>query len=90
VLSDNAIRVRPVITGPTGSIERYARQSLDLWYESPSTNFLVYNANVNVDAITRASARHTFGPAKEVYAVGPYRVLVYGHPIHVGVNGYAA
>ncbi|HVA99965.1 MAG TPA: hypothetical protein VNE42_01710 [Acidimicrobiales bacterium] len=90
VLSDNAIRVRPVITGPTGSIERYARQSLDVWYESPSTNFLVYNANVNVDAITRASARHTFGPAKDVYAVGPYRVLVYGHPIHVGLNGYAA
>ncbi len=90
VLSDDAIRVRPVITGPTGSIERYARQSLDSWYVSPATNFLVYNADVNIDAITRASARATFGPARHVYAVGPWRVLVYAHTIHVGKIGYSA
>ena len=90
VLSGDTIRVRPVITGPTGSIERYARQSLGSWYESPSTNFLVYNANVNIDVITRASARATFGPARHVYSVGSYRVLVYAHPIHVGQTGYSA
>ena len=90
VLSDDAIQVRPVITGPAGLIERYARQSLNVWYENKTTDFLVYNANVNIDAITRASARSTFGPAKHVYAVGPYRVLVYAHPIQVGLGGYAA
>ncbi len=90
VLSDDQIRVRPVITGPTGSIERYARQSLGGWYENRSTNFLVYNADVAVDSITRASARATFGPARHVYALGSYRVLVYAHPIHVGQTGYSA
>ena len=90
VLSDNAIQVRPVISGPTGMVERYARQSLSTWYESSTSNFLVYDANVEVDGITRANARRTFGPARHVFDVGPYRVLVYGHPIHVGLNGYAA
>ncbi|HUY07446.1 MAG TPA: hypothetical protein VMU99_09330 [Acidimicrobiales bacterium] len=90
VLSNDTIDIRPVISGPTGSIERYARQSLDSWYQKDGANFLVFNANVNVDAITQASARQTFGPAKRVYSVGPYRVLVYAHPIHVALAGYAA
>lgn len=90
VKSNDAIKVRPVISGPDGRIERYARQSLDSWYANTGANFLVYYANVNVDAITRASARATFGPARHVYSVGPYRVLVYAHPIHVAIKGYAA
>lgn len=89
VLSDDKIQVRPVISGPSGVIERYARQSLDTWYTGPGAQFLVYNANVDIDQITPATARSTFGPTSHVYVVGPYRVLVYPHRIHVGTNGYA-
>jgi hypothetical protein len=90
VLSNDEITVRPVTTDPNGRVVRYARESLDTWYRHRPEQFLVYDADPAVDSITRKFARTTFGPALHVYSVGPYRVLVYRHPIYVSVHGYSS
>jgi hypothetical protein len=87
VVSNGTINVRPVETGPSGMIIPFVRQTDTTWYHRTNPNFLVFYADVAVDGITRKIARKDLGPAAHTYNVGPYRVLVYRHPLPVSLGG---
>jgi hypothetical protein len=83
VASGGVVTVRPVISTPDGRVVRYQRQSAATWYTNQPFEFLVYNTARpwgGIDAITASS---TFGQVGRTYVVGPYRVLVWRHPLYV-------
>jgi hypothetical protein len=85
--TDGAVTVRPITSNPDGRIVRYERQSSADWYAGKSFQFLVYNTALphNVDTL---SAEATFGPALRIFSVGPFRVLVWPHPVSVSTEGF--
>jgi uncharacterized membrane protein HdeD (DUF308 family) len=83
VATSGAVTVRPVISTSAGRVVRYERQSDVSWYTNQPFDFLVYNTARPWGGIDANSAASTFGPAARTYAVGPYRVLVWRHPLFV-------
>ena len=85
--TDGAVTVRPVTSNPGGRIVRYERQSSAIWYAGTSFQFLVYNTMLpgNVDS---SGAKATFGPILRTYSIGPYRVLVWPHPVSISPRGF--
>jgi len=89
VATSGGVTVRPVITTPAGRVVRYQRQSALTWYTNQSFEFLVYDTARPWGGIDATTASLTFGPVARTYAVGPYRVLVWGHPLSVPGAGFA-
>jgi hypothetical protein len=87
VTTDGAVTVRPVISTPAGRVVRYERQSDVTWYKNQPFDFLVYNTKRPWGGVGPVSASSTFGPAARTYKVGPYRVLVWRHPVFVRAKG---
>ena len=83
VATSGTVTVRPVITTPSGRVVRYQRQSAVTWYTNQSFEFLVYDTARPWGGIDATTASSTFGPVARTYVVGPYRVLVWGHPLSV-------
>jgi hypothetical protein len=83
VATNGAVTVRPVISTPRGRVVRYERQSAASWYANQPFDFLVYDTARPWGGVDAVSARSTFGPVARTYAVGPYRVLVWRHPLYV-------
>lgn len=88
VVSNGRITVRPVITNPGNRIKRYERQSSSSWYKGVKFQFLVYNVLHPWRDINAKTATWTFGRPKKGYDVGPYRVIVWSHPLAVSPVGY--
>jgi hypothetical protein len=89
VATAGVVTVRPVITTPTGKVVRYQRQSALTWYENQSFEFLVFNSAKPWGGVNSTTATATFGPVARTYAVGPYRVLLWPHPLSVSGRGFA-
>ena len=89
VATSGGVTVRPVITTPTGRVVRYQRQSARTWYTNQSFEFLVYDTARPWGGIDATTASLTFGPVARTYVVGPYRVLVWAHPVSVPGTGFA-
>jgi hypothetical protein len=87
VATGGAVTVRPVISTPAGRVVRYERQSDASWYKNQRFDFLVYNTARPWGGVDASTAASTFGPAARTYAVGPYRVLVWRHPVFVRGKG---
>ena len=83
VATSGTVTVRPVISTPSGRVVRYQRQSAVTWYTNQSFEFLVYDTARPWGGIDATTASSTFGPVARTYVVGPYRVLVWGHPLSV-------
>ena len=77
------VTVRPVISTPAGRVVRYERQSAATWYTNQPFEFLVYDTARPWGGIDATTASLTFGPVARTYVVGPYRVLVWRHPLFV-------
>ncbi len=89
VATGGAVTVRPVISTPAGRVVRYRRQSAVVWYTNQSFEFLVYDTSRPWGGVDATTASSTFGPVARTYAVGPYRVLVWGHPLSVPGTAFA-
>ncbi len=87
VATGGAVTVRPVISTRSGRVVRYQRQSAASWYKNQRFDFLVYNTARPWGGVDADTAASTFGPAR-TYAVGPYRVLVWRHPLFVRGKGH--
>jgi hypothetical protein len=87
VATGGAVTVRPVIATPTGRVVRYERQSAATWYTHQPFEFLAYNTARPWGGVDAVSASLTFGPVARTYVVGPYRVLVWRHPLVVPGTG---
>jgi hypothetical protein len=87
VTTDGTVTIRPVTVDRSGRIVRYKRQSSATWYAGQSFAFLVYNTAVP-DAIDTSIASGTFGPPKQLYIVGTYRVLVWSPHIAISAAGF--
>ncbi len=85
--TDGAVVVRPVTKDLDGKVVRYERQSSARWYEGTRFQFLVYDAALP-ETVDATAATATFGAPVHRYLVGPYRVLVWGHPLSVSTTGY--
>ncbi|MGO9334052.1 MAG: hypothetical protein ACLQCU_08395 [Acidimicrobiales bacterium] len=83
VATGGVVTVRPVISTPGGSVVRYQRQSAATWYTNQPFEFLVYDTARPWGGIDATTASSTFGPVARTYVVGPYRVLVWRHPLFV-------
>ena len=83
VATGGAVTVRPVISTPAGRVVRYQRQSAVTWYANQPFEFLVYDTARPWGGVDAATASFTFGAAARTYQVGPYRVLVWRHPLFV-------
>ncbi len=83
VATGGVVTVRPVIATAAGRVERYERQSAVTWYKNQPFEFLVFNTARPWGGVDASSASSTFGPVARTYAVGPYRVLVWQHPLFV-------
>lgn len=83
VATNGVVTVRPVISTPRGRVVRYQRQSAATWYANQPFEFLVYDTARRWGGVDASSARVTFGPVARTYIVGPYRVLVWRHPLYV-------
>ena len=83
VATAGVVTVRPVISTPGGLVVRYQRQSAATWYTNQPSEFLVYDTARPWGGIDATAASSTFGPAARTYVVGPYRVLVWRHPVYV-------
>jgi hypothetical protein len=83
VQTRGAVTIRPVITGPSGRIVRYLRQSTTAWYEGKTFQFLVYDTGHLWGDVDTTSASATFGTGFHAYFVGTYHVLVWNHPLSV-------
>ena len=88
VSTNGEVIVRPVIATPHGRVVRYQRQSEKAWYTDQPFQFLVYNTAKRWGGVDATSASLTFGPAARTYTVGPYRVLVWSHPLSVSAKGW--
>jgi hypothetical protein len=87
VTTDDDVAIRPVTVDPAGRVVRYGRQSSAAWYTGKSFQFLVYNTAIS-EGVDSPLAAATFGAVEHTYRVGPYRVLVWPHPISVSAAGY--
>jgi hypothetical protein len=87
VTTDGAVTVRPVISDRAGDVVRYERQSAASWYAHQPFEFLVYDTARPWGDVDVRTATSTFGPVARTYAVGPYRVLVWRHPVFVPSSG---
>ena len=83
VATAGVVTVRPVISTPSGRVVRYERQSAESWYTNQPFDFLVYDTARPWGGIDATTASSTFGPVARTYIVGPYRVLVWRHPLFV-------
>jgi len=83
VASSGTVKVRPVVTGPSGQLERYPRQSSGAWYSAQPFTFLVYQPSAPWGGVDAQSATATWGHPSESYTVGSYTVLVWHHPFRV-------
>ncbi len=83
VATGGVVTVRPVISTPGGRVVRYQRQSAAPWYTNQPFEFLVYNTARPWGGIDATTASSTFGPVIRTYVIGPYRVLVWRHPLYV-------
>jgi hypothetical protein len=88
VATGGDVTVRPVIATPSGRVVRYQRQSSEAWYTNQPFQFLVYDTARRWGGVDALSASQTFGPGARVYAVGPYRVLVWPHRLSVTAKGW--
>jgi hypothetical protein len=82
VMSDGKVSVRPVVTDLSGKVVRFDWQSSGRWYSGRSFQFLVYST-VTPSNIDLAIAAATFGSVEHIYTVGPYKVLLWSHPLAV-------
>jgi hypothetical protein len=89
VQSQGHVVVRPVIANAEGHLVRYARQSSAGWYRAHAFAFLVFNATQPFGAVSQRTAVNTFGKPSRALSFGPYRVLVWPHPISVSPLGAA-
>ena len=89
VATGGAVTVRPVISTTAGRVVRYQRQSDVTWYKGQRFDFLVFNTARPWGGVNAHAAASTFGPVARTYAVGPYRVLVWKHPLFVRARGHA-
>lgn len=87
VQSEGRVVVRPVIANAEGRLVRYARQSSAGWYRHRKFGFLVFNATQPFGAVSQRTAINTFGTPSRSLSFGPYRVLVWPHPISVSPIG---
>ncbi len=85
--TEGVVTVRPVIATRGGHVVRYQRQSAASWYTNQPFEFLVYNTARPWGGIDATSATSTFGPVTRSYVIGPYRVLVWRHPLFVSATG---
>lgn len=85
--TNGTVTVRPVTENPEGKVVRYQRQSDAEWYVGKSFQFLVFNP-LTPGTVDKNGATTTFGTPAREYSVGPYRVLVWHHPLRVSPNGY--
>lgn len=81
--SARAVRVRPVVAGPAGLLERYPHNSRRSWYAMQPFRFLVYRPTVPFGNVDEETATRTFGPPSRHYEVAGYRVLVWPQPVYV-------
>ena len=84
VESGGAVKIRPVITERNGQIERYSNLSNVNWYEGRRFQFLVEGAPSGYEGIRVATT--TWEPPQHVFAIGPYRVLVWNHKVSVSIS----
>jgi hypothetical protein len=87
VATEGVVTVRPVIATRAGRVVRYQRQSAGSWYTGRPFEFLVYNTARPWGGVDATSASSTFGPIARSYVIGPYRVLVWQHPLFVSATG---
>jgi hypothetical protein len=88
VVTDDKVRVRPVIANPSGKIVRYGRQSSASWYKGQSFQFLVYTTATPF-GVDSEVAVGTFGSPEHTYHIGSYVVLVWSHPLLISpLGGY--
>jgi hypothetical protein len=84
VESGAAVKIRPVMTGRGGQIEREPNLSNINWYGGRRFQFLVEGAPSGYQGIRVGTT--TWGPPQHVFAVGPYRVLVWSHKVSVSIS----
>jgi len=89
VTTGDSVMIRPVITTPEGKVVRYQRQSTSSWYMDQPFAFLVYDTSRPWGGVDSATASATFGPVAHTYAVGTYRVLVWGRSVGVQASGFS-
>jgi hypothetical protein len=82
VASGGAVTVRPVSTSAGDRLIRTMNQSPAAWYARQEFQFLVYGVPVWDNVDTEAAA-NTWGLPSHLYSVGPFRVLVWSHPIEM-------
>jgi len=85
VVSDGAVKIRPVGIDRNGHVERMATQSLDTWYAGHAFDF--YVSDKPPSDVDFKSAEWTWGDPSRVYAVGKYWVLTWGHPLSLASPG---
>ena len=83
------VRVRPVITTPTGVLARYGRESTSAWYRGEPFTFLVFDLHRPWRSVNAVSALATFGPAKSILAEGTYRIYVFSAPKTISDVGFS-
>ncbi len=80
VQSSGKVLVRPVAAANGGALQEMKTLSSRSWYIGQEWQFLVFTRpyidNVDLDAALR-----TWGPPAVIHVVGPYHVLVWGHPV---------
>jgi hypothetical protein len=81
VQSRGAVEVRPVVIDPAGRLIAYNHGPLASWFSGRRFQFLVFSAPEAFGSVDLATARATWGAPTHVYVVGPYDVVVWGHPI---------
>ncbi len=86
VASDDTVKVRPVVAGPSGRLERYLRQSSGAWYAAQPFTFLVYQPSAPWGGVDAQSATATWGRPSGSYTVGSYDVLVWHHAFRVSAS----
>jgi hypothetical protein len=87
VVTDGDVTIRPVTVDPAGQVVRYERQSSAAWYAGQPFQFLVYSTSIP-EGVDSSLATATFGAVRHTYRVGPYRVLVWSHPVSVSAAGF--
>lgn len=89
VQSGGKVVVRPVIANAHGRLVRYARQTSAGWYAGHDFGFFVFNTTQSFGGASQRSAARTFGPPSRTMSFGPYRVLIWPHPVEVSPVGLA-
>jgi hypothetical protein len=81
VVSKGMVVVRPVIAASPTHLLRYEKQSSASWYGARQPfSFLVFNAGAIWNGVDARATVATFGRPAHVYAVGTYRIYVWGTP----------